>query len=201
MSYDRVGELGGQSGVAMSRTRPLTSSTNRASSGMARWAVAFAVLSNLVWGQESRAPTFADYHVTSVYAGAVKQPDFGRPEQYSGTDVRCFGDPAAYSAMRVNFAGHFVLATCSCGSGCHYLFIWDAMNGKVYRDFAFGAIDVGHNSVAYAGERFRADSNLLVLDGCFEDTCDCAKRYYVWNGTKFKLIFRHQDRLPPGCKP
>ncbi len=146
---------------------------------------------------------FADYHVTKIYAGAVKQPDFGRLEQYSGTDVRCFGgDPAVYSAMRVNFAGHFVLATCSCGSGCHYLFVWDAVNGKVYRDFAFGAVDVGPygSHVAYAGERFRADSNLLVLDGCFEGTCDCAKRYYVWNATQFKLIFRHQDRLPPGCR-
>ena len=102
--------------------------------------------------------------------------------------------------MRVNFAGHFVLATWSCGSGCHSLFIWDAMNGTVYRDFAFGAINVGpYDSATYAGERFRADSNLLILDGCFEGTCDCAKRYYVWNGTQFKLIFRHQDRLPRPC--
>jgi hypothetical protein len=171
---------------------------------MARWAIAVAVLSNLAWGQESRPPKFADYHVTNIYSGAVKPPDFGRSEQYSGTDLRCFGDPAAYSAMRVNFAGHFVLATCSCGSGCHSLFIWDAVSGKVYRDFAFGAINVGPYGSArtqYAGERFRTDSNLLVLDGCFEDTCDCAKRYYVWNGMQFKLVFRHPDRLPPGCKP
>ena len=55
--------------------------------------------------------------------------------------------------MHVNFAGHFVLATRSCGSGCHYLFIWDAVTGKVYRDFAFGAINVGPYGSASRGQQ------------------------------------------------
>jgi hypothetical protein len=193
--------------TSMSRIPHLAPSTSRVLSALARWAVAAACLSGSVLCPKSRIPTFTDYRV-DTYEGAVKQPDFGRLEQYSGIDLRCFGgDPAAYSALRVNFAGHFVLAACSCGSGCHYLFLWDAESGKVYRDFPFGSINVWpYGSAArlaqaeYAGEQYQADSNLLVLDGCFEGTCDCAKRYYVWNEMRFRPIFRQQDRLPPGCK-
>lgn len=162
----------------------------------------------LVWAQaQSReTPTFKGYPARQAYTGPVKLPDFGPSGQYSGTDLRCFGDPTAYSAMRVNFAGHFVLAACTCGSGCHYLFMWDAKTGRVYRDFPFGAIDVGPYSSArgqtieYAGEQYRPDSTLLVLDGCLEGTCDCAERYYAWTGTGFRKISRYPDQLPVECQ-
>jgi hypothetical protein len=137
----------------------------------------------------------------------VKAPEFGPLDQYSGTDLRCLGgDPAAYSAMHANFAGHFVMSACSCGSGCRYLFLWDAQSGRVYRDLSFGAINVGPYGVGeasapavFAGEEYRVDSSLLILDGCFEGTCDCAKRYYVWNRDHFRLIGRQQHRSPRGC--
>jgi hypothetical protein len=74
----------------------------------------------------------------------VKPPDFGKRDQYEGTDLRCFGiDPAAYAKHEVNFAGHYVLDACTCGSGCHYLLMRDAMTGKFYQQVPPGVIDVG----------------------------------------------------------
>ena len=117
--------------------------------------------------------------------------------------MRCFGgDPAAYSARQVNFASHFVIDVCTCGSGCHYLFMWDAVNGKFYERLPPGVIDVGPfdtaktESVSYKGEEYRANSSLLVVEGCVEDTCDCATRFYKWTGTRFQLIRKQPVRMP-----
>jgi hypothetical protein len=93
------------------------------------------------------------------------------------------GDSQVYETERVNFAGHFVIDSCTCGTGCHYLFMWDAINGKVYQRLPPGVIDVGpFNSgtdelIEYKGED-RADSSLLIVDACVEASCDCATRYY-----------------------
>lgn len=152
-----------------------------------------------------------------MYRGPVKPPKVGKLDQYSGTDVRCFGDlvgdipnlgklKPGYAEARVNFAGHFVLGACTCGSGCHYLYMWDALTGKFYPDFPFGAIFVGpygtgeiYPYIYYTGERYRVDSRLLVVQACFGETCDCATRYYTWNGNHFKLILRRPVRMPPKC--
>jgi hypothetical protein len=136
-------------------------------------------------------PRFEDYRVSSVYRGPVKPPKFGNIDQYTGTDVRCFGgDPVEYAkGLQANFAGHFVINACTCGSGCHYLFMWDALTGKLYRNFPFHSINVnGYDSetgdhVDYKGEQYRIDSTLLVVEACLEQTCNCATWYYSWNGT------------------
>jgi hypothetical protein len=101
-----------------------------------------------------------------------------------------------------------VLAKCSCGSGCHYLFLWDAEDGKVFRMFPFGAIDVGPYSspgggppLRYKGEEYRPDSSLLVVDGCFDGTCNCGRRYYSWSASTFRLVSK-ESRVPAGsCLP
>jgi hypothetical protein len=156
--------------------------------------------------RNTRLPRFEDYP-TAVYAGKVKPPRLGDPAQYEGTDLRCFGgDAPDYSAEPVNFAGHFVIGTCTCGTGCHYLFMWDARTGKLYRNFPFDPIDVGPFSdeqaapIEYAGETFRANSRLLIIDGCREDTCDCGVKYYLWNGTVFQMLRKRVSRIPPSCK-
>jgi hypothetical protein len=85
--------------------------------------------------------------------------------------------------------------------------MWDVLSGKVfYREIPFGAINVGPYSergsgipIYYVGEQFRVDSTLLIVDGCREQTCDCAKRYYKWTGTQFKLILRQSVRMPDTC--
>jgi hypothetical protein len=95
-------------------------------------------------GQSVVSPRFEDFLVSNVYRGATKPPDFGNRDRYQGTDLRCFGgDPMDYANKQVNFAGHFVISTCTCGSGCHYLFMWDAVSGKFYHHVPPGAINVG----------------------------------------------------------
>jgi hypothetical protein len=147
------------------------------------------------------APRFEDYSVSQVYRGPIHTPRFGRLSRYQGTDIRCFSaDPELYTSEPANFAGHFVIRACSCGSGCHYLFMWDALTGKVYPRLLPGSIDVNSfNEVDYAGEEARPDSALLTVEACVEDTCDCGKWYYRWTGKQLKLLYREPVRLPPYC--
>lgn len=70
-----------------------------------------------------------------------------------------------------------------------------------------GTIEVGpyleeSKVINYAGERHRADSNLLVVEGCFDQDAhpkrrDCARRYYVWTDERrFVLLLREATRVP-----
>jgi hypothetical protein len=161
----------------------------------------------------SNPPRFEDFAISAVYHGLVKPPDFGDTVRFEGTDVRCFADPVfptsrdVYAGMQVNFAGHFVISTCTCGSGCHYLYMWDAISGKFYQRLPPGVIDVGPytgrdaepREITYRGERYQVNSSLLIVEGCVEDTCDCANRYYRWTGSRFELVFRGSVRMPEAC--
>lgn len=160
-----------------------------------------------VGGQSALLPRFDDYPVSRIYRGAVMPPDFGSLERYEGTDLRCFGGgPAAYAKEQVNFAGHFVIGGCACGTGCRYLFMWDAVNGKFYGRLPPGVINVGPFDAAgggvieYKAEEHHADSSLLIVDGCSGAVCDCAVRYYRWSGDEFELILRQPSRLPVKCQ-
>ena len=162
--------------------------------------IAFLLMPVLGHGQTATQPSFEDYPVSKIYRGRVKRPAFGHIEG------RCFTDPDLYASEQVNFAGHFIIDSCTCGSGCHSLFMWDVMTGKFYSLLPPGIIQVGPfgaegpaTSLTYKGEQFRKDSSLLIVDGCVEDTCDCATRYYVWKGTRFKMISRQRVPMPLKC--
>lgn len=153
-------------------------------------------------------PRFEDFPVSITYHGAVRLPEFGDPGRYEGTDLRCFGGPSSdYAGERVNFAGHFVIGSCTCGSGCHYLFMWDAVSGKFYQRIPPGVIDIGPYArrgvqppgIIYNGEQYQPNSSLLIVEGCVEDTCDCAKRYYRWTGSRFLLLLRQPVQMPDRC--
>jgi hypothetical protein len=156
-----------------------------------------------------KAPRFEDYGVSSIYRGPVKPPHLGDPKQYDEVELHCFGGDSpdhSYASVRANFAGHFVIDACTCGSGCHYLYMWDALTGKFYRNFPAMPIDVGPFSDGvtttrpdYKGEEYRLDSSLLIVEGCVEDTCDCGTRYYNWSGSRFKLILKQPTVPPPSC--
>lgn len=169
--------------------------------------LAFLGNPSLTLASAAKTPQFNEYRVQTIYRGPVKAPDFGDPTQYTGTDLRCFGgDPTRYASLVPNFAGDFVIGYCTCGSGCYYLFLWNARTGKFYGRFPDRPIDVGPYGsgkltppVEYNGDEYHIDSSLLILEGCFEETCDCARRYYHWNGSHFELIFRESTRMPPGC--
>jgi hypothetical protein len=156
------------------------------------------------FGQVSAPPSLEDYPVPQIYRGSVKPPDFGSLDKYDGTDLRCYGaNPSEYSKSKVNFAGHFVIQACSCGTGCHYLFMWDATTGKFFGRLPPGVIDIEPYGIdnpdrARYREAYAAASSLLVVGGCIEGSCDCALRYYKWNGSGFELIYRRPEP-PPGC--
>ena len=85
--------------------------------------------------------------------------------------------------------------------------MWDAATGRFYERVPPGVIDVGpydwrppqSPGIVYQGEQYRPDSSLLIVEGCVEDTCDCANRYYQWTGSRFKLILRQPVRMPERC--
>ncbi len=86
------------------------------------------------------------------------------------------------------------------------LYIWDGSTGEVYLRFPSMPIDVGpflgggvSPSVEYKGEEFRADSSLLIIEGCVEQTCNCARRFYNWDGKRFKLLMRQAVQKPLAC--
>jgi hypothetical protein len=156
----------------------------------------------------ARVPRFEYYRVSGVYQGESIPPQFGNLSQYEGAELRCLGGDADYSREHANFAGHFVVESCTCGTGCYFLFMWDALNGKLfYREIPFHAINVGPYSesgrpspaIVYRGEQYRLDSTLLIVEGCLGEACDCATRYYRWNGSQFQLILKQPVRMPLGC--
>ena len=124
----------------------------------------------------------------------------------------CFADaPEALSNVRVNFAGRFVIRVCSCGTGCHSLVMWDATTGSVSNGApldAMGPINVGPFEqqgrsglppIFYKGEAYRPDSTLLIIEGCHEQSCDCARWYYTLIGERFKLILQRAVPKPAIC--
>jgi hypothetical protein len=146
---------------------------------------------------DTHLPRFEDYPVAR-YTGRVVAPKFRDQRQYSGTDSRCLAsDYKDYSAERVNFAGHLVIAQCGCGTGCFYLFMWDARTGRLNHPLPFGPFNVGpyfdnlHRDAApisYSGASFQSGSKLLVIEGCREGTCECGTWYYAWNENAFRLL-------------
>jgi hypothetical protein len=51
----------------------------------------------------------------------------------------------------------------------------------------------------YKGEEHHADSALLYVQGCV-GACDCAARYYRWDGSVFHLVLRQQSVLSLRCQ-
>lgn len=157
-------------------------------------------------------PKFENFRVAPVYHEVAVPPQFLSGDLDSlplpESDPKCINPylPNEYSNKRANFAGHFVLAQCSCGSGCGYMFVWDAKNGKVYHTMPYGALEIGPyvydgHSIVFKGLIFRVDSNLLIAEGCFDQDAhptvrDCARRYFTWNGARFTRIYSERILTP-----
>jgi hypothetical protein len=163
-----------------------------------------AVSTATLWS-EAREPRFQDYRVSPVFSGPTHAPDFGDRSHYEGTDIRCFGgDPEQYRDERANFAGHYVLEACTCGSSCQYYFIWDAADGKFYGKLPPGPIQLepspsgNRKALHYSGAQYRADSALVIESGCDEGTCNCSTRYFRWMGERFQLVLKRRSPSPCG---
>lgn len=155
--------------------------------------------------QESHVPDFRSYPAANVLRSVAKPPVLSGIASDDPL-MRCvWGVPESFQNQPVNFAGGYVLRSCTCGSGCFFLYMWDARSGRLYYpEFPLGAIDTGPfgappASLVYNGEDFRADSRLLVIQGCREGTCDCATWYFEWTGSRFRRITKRPVKLPLNC--
>jgi hypothetical protein len=92
----------------------------------------------------------------------------------------------------VNFAGHFIIASWGCGTGCSQGAIIDSLTGKVHFPeelFKGFGISAGHPkapSPAFGNFEFKPDSRLLILNGW--GGSEYGIRFLVWEGDKFRLL-------------
>lgn len=148
-------------------------------------------------------PKFWDYPATPVYRGLPAAPRFRPGEDLypnggghfrSGVEFDAAGGP--------NFAGHYTIAQWTCGTGCTQMVVVDTQNGRIFREMPYETLDIDRyvppRQIIYRGASFRKDSRLLVVEGCYDrdfraqagKAPDCARRYCVWEGARFRLLRR-----------
>ena len=145
----------------------------------------------------SDAPRFQDYPATP-YAGPNAAPDVGSDPQSRRyrTQLR------NWAREKPNFAGHYILATWGCGTGCTQIAVIDAITGKVFhprgaRSNSIEHVDAdvlldvkeGERRADFGALRYRADSRLLVLfgrpDGRAENT---GISWFTWEGEGLRRV-------------
>jgi hypothetical protein len=142
----------------------------------------------------SDAPRFESYSV-SIYKGANASPRLNSDAETWLFRTRI----KAWSKVKPNFAGHYILATWGCGLDCLQITIIDARTGKVFHPNGV-TYNVSTNvhaallesGLAWHGEgsvKFQAGSELLILFGMpEEDTKRRGISYYVWRNNKLSLV-------------
>ena len=143
------------------------------------------------------APRFEDYPA-QPYTGANAAPDISsdlRSRRYR-TQLR------GWATETPNFAGHYILATWGCGTGCTQIAIIDSVTGKVFhpRGARTNSIVNVHDELLVADQpsprradfgalRYRVDSRLLVLIGTPEQRPENrGVSYFVWEKESLRRI-------------
>lgn len=91
----------------------------------------------------------------------------------------------------INFAGHYIIASWGCGTGCSIGAIIDAKTGEVFfpDELAGGfGIETGHPEESldkYGNFEYKPESNLLVLNGWGGEKNGV--RYLLWENNQFRL--------------
>ena len=127
-------------------------------------------------------PQFKDYPAKPVYRGKNAQLLLTR-------DARTFKTRLGEALKeKPNFAGHFIVTTWGCGTGCEVGAIVDARTGKVYW-FPF---PIGQNYEVdedFRPVEFRLDSKLIIFSGFRVDTDEAAgERFYKFENGRFKFL-------------
>ncbi|HYX71061.1 MAG TPA: hypothetical protein VE825_18135 [Terriglobales bacterium] len=143
-----------------------------------------------------KLPDFGDYPVKEIYQGKHARARIVTAYQkLFQTRIRESMDDD------VNFAGHYVVATWGCGSGCMQFAVADAVSGRVYDPpmksvaFHFGP-DADHGPQKYPDMvNVKPDSALMVIEGCPDEGEKCGRFYYHFDHGRFILL--HFDPDPP----
>lgn len=131
---------------------------------------------------QERIPKFKDYSVTTIYRGKNAPLILNRDTRTFKTRLReaLKGKP--------NFAGHYIVTSWGCGTGCQVGAVIDARNGKVYW-FPFS---VGQNYEVdddYRPVEFRLDSKLIIFSGFRGDRDEePGARFYKFENGRFKFL-------------
>lgn len=129
---------------------------------------------------QRRVPQFKDFAVTEIYSGE------SAPLILSEEDRRFRTRLKEAARKKPNFAGHYILTTWGCGSGCLLGAVIDAKTGKVYQwDFSICCWD----SIAddnFKPIEFRLNSSLIVFSGARnEKEGDTGAHFYNLENGRF----------------
>jgi hypothetical protein len=143
------------------------------------------------------APRFTDYPA-KPYAGLNAAPNVRSDPRSTMYRTQLRG----WAKEKPNFAGHYILATWGCGTGCTQIAIIDAVTGKVFHPTGArtNSADNIHDELLVDGDssprrsdfgalQYRADSRLLVLMGMPEGRPENRGiSYFVWENDGLKRI-------------
>jgi hypothetical protein len=143
-------------------------------------------------------PKFSDYIEDSVFRGTPAPPNIATKRQ------QLFRTQIHRAAKKgPNFAGRYTIARWGCGVACVMFAITDAASGVTY-DPPFNSVTTPparHGEIFGELLNWRANSSLLVVDGCIEGEVGCASFYYEWNGERLVLLHKTPKVAKPAPYP
>ena len=138
-------------------------------------------------------PMFADYGVRAD--PVAKRPPLRKDTQFSRMFVTRLSN--ALRDSPVDFAGHYVITTFGCGSGCVYGGIVDAKTGQAY-ELPWAIYMAGHLGGWDSALKHEAGSRLLALRGALNEADEPPQeRYFEWTGKALKPICTRRLELDP----
>jgi hypothetical protein len=142
-----------------------------------------------IFAQKSLTPTFAKYRVKVSKA---------KPK---GVNLRSHREARTFrtrlreaNSGGINFAGHYVIATWGCGTGCLYGAVINTWNGRVYFPKELKAMGAGFGELSDTDLlQYQKNSRLLILSGYAggnieSDNPEYGVSYLIWQGTKFNRV-------------
>ena len=142
-----------------------------------------ALSSVSVWGQKTL--TFSAYpaHIEPATARQINVASHPKAKTFR-TNLK------ESLASGVNFAGHFILATWGCGTGCGQCALIDGKTGNVFFPPQLAGTTLGYGELSEKAEMLehKKDSTLLILYGVPAGSKKYGIWYYEWMGKALKLI-------------
>jgi hypothetical protein len=132
---------------------------------------------------QSTAPQPGDYPAGEVFRGRPAKLDLSRPDnrEFRTRLKEAAGEPA-------NFAGHYVLSTWGCGTGCKRGAAVDLKSGKV--TFLPGTVCCWPIEVDEKFEpvEFQLQSRLVILNGLINEQGPDGPHYFELKDGAFKAV-------------